>query len=235
MSASRVGCSPGCLEDARRASPERAGAGGPGLVHDHGPGHRGARARGPLSSATVRRRIRRVFKGHGPGDCGSVVSLTPLVLSKLSSGRTDGRMDGGAARVPPSSLPGASCSPHPGGNRRSGFVRSESVSRRGPRRGSVPEPRSDERGSTGPPACVSPWAAFPRIANSRPLRCGAHVLHLRAVKRTAVKAAATQRQWLRQQPAASTFPYPPSAPSSRSLRLSTRAHTPAFPHFTRLF
>lgn len=154
MSASRVGCSPGCLEDARRASPERAGAGGPGLVHDHGPGHRGARARGPLSSATVRRRIRRVFKGHGPGDCGSVVSLTPLVLSKLSSGRTDGRMDGGAARVPPSSLPGASCSPHPGGNRRSGFVRSESVSR--PRGGAQsPSHALTSEGAQGPlPACL---------------------------------------------------------------------------------
>lgn len=151
MSASRVGCSPGCLEDARRASPERAGAGGPGLVHDHGPGHRGARARGPLSSATVRRRIRRVFKGHGPGDCGSVVSLTPLVLSKLSSGRTDGRR-----RRPRSALilPGASCSPHPGGNRRSGFVRSESVSR--PRGGAQsPSHALTSKGAQAPlPACL---------------------------------------------------------------------------------
>lgn len=190
-------------------------------MHDHGPGHRGARARGPLSSATVRRRIRRVFKGHGPGDCGSVVSLTPLVLSKLSSGRTDGRMDGGAARVPPSSSRALRAHRIPEGTVALASFAASLF--HGPRRGSVP------------PACVSPWAAFPRIANSRPLRCGAHVLHLRAVKRTAVKAAATQRQWPRQQPAASTFPYPPSAPSSRSLRLSTRAHTPAFPHFTRLF
>lgn len=110
------------------------------------------RAGASLSSATVRRRIRRVFKGHGPGDCGSVVSLTPLVLSKLSSGRTDGRMDGGAARVPPSSLPGASCSPHPGGNRRSGFVRSESVSRP---RGGAQSPSHAREGAQAPlPACL---------------------------------------------------------------------------------
>lgn len=204
-------------------------------MHDHGPGHRGARARGPLSSATVRRRIRRVFKGHGPGDCGSVVSLTPLVLSKLSSGRTDRRTDGRRRRsrsalIAPGRFVLTASRREP-----SLWLRSQRVCFTAPRRGSVPEPRSDEQGSTGPPACVSPWAAFPRIANSRPLRCGAHVLHLRAVKRTAVKAAATQRQWPRQQPAASTFPYPPSAPSSLSLRLSTRARTPAFPHFTRLF
>lgn len=88
----------------------------------------------------------------------------------------------------------------------------------GPRRGSVP------------PACVSPWAAFPRIATSRPLRCGAHVLHLRAVKRTAVKAAATQRQWLRQQPAIH-LSLPPIGPFfSLPPSLHARTHT-CFPTF----
>lgn len=110
------------------------------------------------------------------------------------------------------------------------WLRSQRVCFTAPRRGSVPEPRSDERGSTGPPACVSPWAAFPRIANSRPLRCGAHVLHLRAVKRTAVKAAATQRQWPRQQPAIH-LSLPPIGPfSSLPPSLHARTHT-CFPTF----
>lgn len=200
-------------------------------MHDHGPGHRGARARGPLSSATVRRRIRRVFKGHGPGDCGSVVSLTPLVLSKLSSGRTDGRMDGRTA-APPAFRPHRSRA-HRAHRIPEGTVALASFAAslfHGPRRGSVPEPRSDEQGSTGPPACVSPWAAFPRIATSRPLRCGAHVLHLRAVKRTAVKAAATQRQWPRQQPAIH-LSLPPIGPFvSLPPSLHARTHT-CFPTF----